>query len=367
MTDTADKDYMRLALSLAEKGRGRTSPNPMVGAVLVKKGAIVGAGYHRAAGKEHAEIVAIKDAGKRARGATLYVTLEPCCHTGRTAPCSEAIIRAGIKRVIYAVKDPDKRVNGKGARQLKIAGVEVKCGLLRKEARRLNDQYFGYVENGRPYVIVTSAQTLDGRIATRTGDSKWISSPDSLKLAHRMRSEVDAVVVGMGTVRQDNPVLTVRRVKGKNPYRIVISTSLKFPRKCQLLDNNSDCKTIIASTGKAIEKFLRRKTKRNLIFWDVKQNSDGMIDVSDFIQKANDFGFRSLLIEGGAMLTTSFFRAGLVDKYVVFTAPIILGSGVNTIGDLNSHHINDGISLSSYSIHKSGNDCLIVGYPGKDK
>ncbi|MEA3296959.1 MAG: bifunctional diaminohydroxyphosphoribosylaminopyrimidine deaminase/5-amino-6-(5-phosphoribosylamino)uracil reductase RibD [candidate division Zixibacteria bacterium] len=367
MTDVVDKDYMRLALSLAEKGRGRTSPNPMVGAVLVKNGAIEGTGYHRAAGKEHAEIVAIRDAGKRSRGATLYVTLEPCCHSGRTGPCSEAIIRAGIRKVVYAVKDPDPRVNSKCARLLRRAGVEVKGGLLRKEARLLNDKYFGYVENGRPYVIVKCAQTLDGRIATRTGHSKWISSPESLKTAHRLRSEVDAVVVGMGTVRHDNPSLTVHRIKGKNPYRIVISASLKFPRQCQLLDNNSDYKTIIATTSEAMDKFLHRKSVKKLIFWELRLNSNGMIDIADFIQKANDFGLRSLLIEGGATLATSFLRSGLVDKYVVFTAPIILGSGINSVGDLNSHYVTNAISLEGVSIRKSGSDCLVVGYPGKDK
>lgn len=366
MAETAKVYYMQRALSLAEKGRGKTSPNPMVGAVIVKAREIVGEGYHRCVGKDHAELAAIKKAGRKAQGATLFVNLEPCCHTGRTGPCTDAIIKAKIKRVVYSLKDPNPQVNGKGARILKRAGVIVESGLLKREALLLNDSYLGYHKNKRPFVILKTAQTLDGRIATVTGDSNWISGPQSLKLAHRLRAEVDAVVVGMGTVREDNPALTVRLAKGKNPYRIVLSGSLDFPLRCQLLDNNSDYKTIVASTAKAIEKFSRTKRGRySLIYWNLRTDDDGLLDLHDFVTKADDFGLRSLLVEGGGKVATSFLRAGLVDKYVIVIAPIVLGSGISAVGEINAGRLTDAISFDRYSFQKSGTDNLFIGYPKK--
>ncbi len=338
----------------------------MVGAVIVKKGKIVSEGYHRRVGEAHAEQAALKKAGQNAAGATLFVNLEPCCHTGRTGPCTEAIIKAEIKRVVYSVKDPNPQVNGKGAKILKRAGVIVESGLLKKEALLLNDSYFGYHKNKRPFIILKTAQTLDGKIATITGDSNWISGPRSLKLAHRLRAEVDAVVVGMGTVRKDNPALTVRLAKGENPYRIVLSGSLEFPPRCRLLDNNSDYKTIVASTTKAIEKFSRTKRGRHsLIYWSLRTDNDGLLDLHDFVTKADDFGFHSLLIEGGGRVATSFLKAGLVDKYIAIIAPLLLGSGVCAVGDIAVRRLTDAISFDRYSFQKNGTDNLFIGYPKK--
>jgi diaminohydroxyphosphoribosylaminopyrimidine deaminase/5-amino-6-(5-phosphoribosylamino)uracil reductase len=366
MFKTADAVYMQRALRLAEKGRGKTSPNPMVGAVIVKAGEIVGEGYHRQVGQDHAELAAIRKAGRKTRGATLYVNLEPCCHTGRTGPCTDAIIKAGIKKVVFSMIDPDPRVNGKGIRILKKAGLAVQRGLQRNEALLQNDSYFGYHRNKRSFVILKTAQTLDGRIATMTGDSKWISSPQSLKLAHRLRAEVDAVVVGSGTVRKDNPALTVRLVKGKNPYRIVLSSSLDFPPKCQILSNNSDCKTILASTAKAIERFSKTKRgRRGLIYWSLRTEGNGLLDLRDFITMAGEFGFHSLLIEGGGRLATSFLKAGLVDKYIVVTAPMVLGSGINAVGELHVRKLTDAIAFERYFFEKNGTDNLFIGYPKK--
>ena len=236
VADSIDRKYMERALQLAEKARGRTSPNPMVGALLVKNGRVVGEGYHHAVGCDHAEIVAIKKAKKNSAGATLYVSLEPCCHIGKTRPCTEAIIRANIRKVVYAVKDPDPRVSGRGARTLKKAGLEVVGGILKKQARLLNEQFFGYHETGRPYVILKYAQSLDGRIATKSGDSKWITGPQARKFAHHLRADVDAVLVGSETVRQDDPALTVRHVPGTNPYRVIVTSSMKIPRQCRLIN-----------------------------------------------------------------------------------------------------------------------------------
>ena len=292
VTGNSDKVYMERVLSLAEKGRLTTSPNPMVGAVIVRNGRIVGEGYHRAPGLPHAEKNAIEKAAGRTRGATMYVNIEPCCHIGRTGPCSEAILKSGLKRVVYALKDPDPRVNGRGVSILRRAGLEVECGPLRKKARLQNDRYFGFHRNGRPFTILKMAQTLDGRIAAADGSSRWISSRQSRTFAHRLRAEVDAVIVGMGTVRADNPALTVRNVKGGNPYRIVMSRSLSFPSHCRLLNENADYKTIIATTGAAAERFARKARGRNLIYWELKTDRRKQLDPADLLSKAAGFGIQ---------------------------------------------------------------------------
>ncbi|MFZ5979179.1 MAG: bifunctional diaminohydroxyphosphoribosylaminopyrimidine deaminase/5-amino-6-(5-phosphoribosylamino)uracil reductase RibD [Candidatus Zixiibacteriota bacterium] len=362
-----DIKYMQRALSLASRAKGHTSPNPMVGAVVVKNGRIIAEGYHKRAGGAHAEAAALEKAGSAARGATVYVSLEPCCHTGLTGPCTEKIIDGGVRKVVYAVKDPDSRVNGRGVRILRKAGIEVVGNVLKEDAVRLNEIYFGNKLHKRPYIILKTVQSLDGRIATATGDSQWISSPESLKLAHELRAEVDAVVVGMGTVRADNPSLTVRRVKGKNPYRIIVSGSLKFPSKCNLLDNNSDFKTIVASSEKAIERFRRNTHRSGLIFWNVKTGRDGMLDIKDFVRKAADFGLCSLLIEGGGELVTSFLKAGLFDKYIVITAPVVIGRGADAVRDLHSRKLSDALKLKKGSCYASGCDMVFIGYPERKK
>jgi len=363
----ADIDYMQRALDLAGRARGKTSPNPMVGAVIVKNGRVIAEGYHRRAGSDHAEVVALKKAGSKAAGADIYVSLEPCCHTGQTGPCTEQIFKAGIKKVFYAVKDPDPRVNGKGERRLKQAGVEVVGGVLKEKAIRLNEIYFGNHINKRPFIILKTVQSLDGRIATATGDSQWISGAESLRFAHRLRAEVDAVAVGAATVRADNPALTVRRVRGDDPYRIVLSGSLDIPQRCQLLNDNSDYKTIIASTPRAIARFSRTHKAKKPIFWEVKKDRRGRLDLRDFVSKAAAFGLRSLLIEGGATLVTSFLKAGLFDKYVVVTAPIVIGRGIEAVADLEIKKLSKAISFNREEIIQSGRDMIFIGYPERKK
>lgn len=354
-------------MRLAEKGRLTTSPNPMVGAVIVKNGRTVGEGYHRAPGLPHAEKNAIRKAAGRTKGATMYVNLEPCSHTGRTGPCCEAIIEAGLKKVVYALKDPDPRVNGRGLNRLRRAGVKVESGPLKKEARLQNDKYFGYHRNGRPFIILKMAQTLDGRIAAADGSSRWISSPPSRRLAHRLRAEVDAVMVGMGTVRADNPSLTVRNVRGSDPYRIVVSGSLSFPRNCRLLSHNTDYKTIVATTGKAVEKFARTTRGRNLIYWQLKANRRRELDLDDLLLKAADFGIRSILIEGGSGLAGSFLKAGLVDKLCMITAPMILGSGLSSIGDLGGLSMKTALKFTDGFFELCGSDVVFIGYIANSK
>ncbi len=349
---------MTVALELAERGRGKTSPNPMVGAVIVKNGRVVGRGYHKKAGTAHAEIVALKDAGKAARGATMYVTLEPCSHFGRTGPCALALIEAGIKKVHYAIKDPNPLVNGRGSAMLRKGGVETNAGPLRAEASRLNEIYLKYVTTGRPFVTLKLAISLDGRIATSTGDASWISGTESRRMVHRLRAESDAVVVGTGTVHADNPELTVRMIKGRNPYRIILSAHPDFKRTLKLLRNNDDARTIVATSKKAATKV----TGKNLTVWSLKKTREG-IDLDDFVEKAGQFGIRSMLVEGGGKLATSFLRAGLVDKLMLFTAPMIIGKGKSGVDDLHVVNIAEAIRFDEYAFTPSGVDMLFTGYP----
>jgi diaminohydroxyphosphoribosylaminopyrimidine deaminase/5-amino-6-(5-phosphoribosylamino)uracil reductase len=362
----ADKKFMLRALALAERGKGAVSPNPMVGAVIVKNGRVVGEGYHRRAGSDHAEVAALKKAGRKANGATIYVTLEPCCHTGATGPCTETLIAAGIRRVVFSVIDPNPLVNGKGARRLRHAGIDVESGLCAAETRKLNEIYFGYLRLGRPFVTLKLAQTLDGRIASATGDSRWITSKASRKLAHRLRIGVDAVVVGSGTVRSDNPALTVRHVKGRNPYRIVLTSSAKIPKDCHLVKDNTDLRTIIASTQHSIDR-LSRNSGRPMTFWQVKADRRGHLSLPDSLARAGEFGLRSLLVEGGATLATSFLKEGLVDKIVLFISPRILGRGVEGIGDLGIRKVSDSLRLKDVTVESVGPDIMVTGYPERGK
>jgi len=328
----------------------------MVGSVIVKNGRVIAEGYHRRAGCDHAEIVALKKAGRRARGATVYVTLEPCCHTGCTGPCTEALIRAGVARVIYASVDPHPMVKGKGDRRLRQAGIKVERGLLKREAEALNEAYYAYHRTGRPFVTLKMAQTLDGRVATATGDSQWISSPWSLRLAHQLRAENDAVMVGAGTVRADNPALTVRLVKGKNPYRIVVSSRGELPKNSQLLRGNGDLRTIVATSASGVRRLARMNRLKGLICWGVGRGKNGRLDPGDLIQQAAAFGLHSILVEGGSALATSLLKASLVDKVVLVLGPMIIGQGTPAIGDLGIRKLADGIVMERVSVERAGPD-----------
>ncbi|MFQ5500096.1 MAG: bifunctional diaminohydroxyphosphoribosylaminopyrimidine deaminase/5-amino-6-(5-phosphoribosylamino)uracil reductase RibD [Candidatus Zixiibacteriota bacterium] len=365
MADTGDREYMQLALDLAERGRGRTAPNPMVGAVIVRGGRIVGKGYHKQAGQAHSEIIALKEAGPAARGATLYVNLEPCCHIGRTGPCTEAIIRSGVSRVCYAHRDPDPRVNGRGARILRKAGLVVHAGLLREEGYRLNDAHIEYHRQGRPFVIAKSAQTLDGRIAADGGDSSWITSPQSRKFAHKLRAEVDAVCVGRRTLTADNPKLTVRLVKGRNPYRIILCGDSRIVGTPHVVKHNGDARTIIAAPRKTVDRLSKRWRGSKLVFWTISADSAGRVDPVRFIEVANEFGIRSILLEGGASILSAFLRAKLVDKYIAISAPMLLGSGLCSIAGLKKKKVADGIRLKSAVMQPCGPDFIVTGYPVK--
>ena len=351
---------MQKALRLALRGEGYTSPNPLVGAVVFDGSGIIATGYHGRAGGPHAEIVALRKAGERARGASLAVNLEPCCHIGRTGPCTEAIIAAGIKEVIYAIDDPFMKVCGRGARRLARHGIRVISGVGAGEATRLNEAYLTFAVTGRPFVVLKTAQSLDGRIATRTGDSRWISCPEALKFAHSLRARYDAVAVGSGTVRSDNPQLTVRLVKGRNPLRIIVTASEELPADLYLFQHNQDGRTIIATTRRVIAK----NVYSSIATWPIRKERKG-IDLNDLLAQAARRQVTSLLFEGGGRLATSLLKLGLVDKYYLVLAPMIIGRGIETVADLGTGSLKDALSFSEYGFRRIGTNMLFWGYPKK--
>ena len=315
--------FMRLALAEAEKGRGRTHPNPVVGALVVRGGRLIARGHHERAGLSHAEVNALRKAGERARGADVYVSLEPCNHQGRTPPCTEALIDAGVRRVFFGSRDPNPRVDGHGARRLRRAGIEVHAGVLRADCDASNEAWFKFITTGIPWVVLKAAITLDGKLATDTGDSKWISSPGSRELVHRWRNELDAVLVGAGTVRADDPRLTVRGIaRGRNPVRVVLGA---IPREARLLREPGET---LAEQG-PLRAVLRRLARR---------------------------GITSLLVEGGAKVHGEFLDAGLWDELRLFIAPRIFGpAGLSWAGRRRSGVLQVGIR----SAERVGPDLLV--------
>jgi diaminohydroxyphosphoribosylaminopyrimidine deaminase/5-amino-6-(5-phosphoribosylamino)uracil reductase len=351
---------IKKAIQLARKGEGYTSPNPMVGAVIFNRDRIIATGYHKKAGGPHAEIVALRKAGEDARGASIAVNLEPCCHVGKTGPCTEAILLAGIKRVIYSIEDPFMRVNGNGARILDRKGIKVIKGICADDATRLNEAYLKYVTTGRPFVVLKTAQSLDGRIATRTGESQWISCPEALTFAHKLRARCDAVAIGSGTAMADNPKLTVRRVKGPNPLRIILTSSDALPTSMTLLAENDGNNTIVATTREqmAVGKY------RMVTNWPVRKGKDGL-DLSSFLERAGKNGVTSIMFEGGGRLATSLLKKKLVDKFYLIIAPLVIGTGTETVADLGVRRLGDAIRFDKYGFKKIGTDTLFWGYPEK--
>ena len=318
--------WMRRALELAQRGRGRTSPNPMVGALLLKEGRIVGEGFHARAGEPHAEANALRAAGPEAAGATLYVTLEPCVHHGRTPPCVDVILEAGVARVIIGMLDVNPQVVGRGVRSLVDAGVPVEAGILEEECRRLNEAYVTWMTERRPFVILKAAVSLDGKIATYRGDSRWISTEASRRRTHALRNEVDAVMVGAETVVRDDPELTVRLLEGevRNPLRVVVDSALRIPPTSRLLTERPEVKTLVATTAKAP---MERREAVEALGREVLvlPERDGRVDMPALMGKLAEREVISLLLEGGGQLNASMLEAGLVDRLYVVIAPMLIG------------------------------------------
>ncbi len=361
-----DEYYMRLCLSLAKKGRGRTSPNPIVGAVVVKDDKIIGKGYHKKAGLPHAEAIAISKAGSDAEGAALYVSLEPCCHSNKkTPPCTKKIIESKIKKVVIGMIDPNPLVSGKGIEELLASNIEVKAGVLEHEAKKINESFVKYIKIKTPFVILKIAESLDGKIATNTGESKWITGEKAREYAHRLRDEVDAVMVGIGTVLRDNPSLTTRlkNKKGKDPIRVVVDSNLQIDISSKILTQRSDAKTIIAASKSAsknkIEKI--KKTGAEIILLKTK---DGKIPLTQLMKELGKREITSLMIEGGSEVAASALKEGVVDKVVFFIAPkIITGREAKpSIGGEGISKLKDALMLKDVSVKRAGEDIMVEGY-----
>ncbi|MCL2011428.1 MAG: bifunctional diaminohydroxyphosphoribosylaminopyrimidine deaminase/5-amino-6-(5-phosphoribosylamino)uracil reductase RibD [Cystobacterineae bacterium] len=358
--DEAEK-WMRMALAEAAKGLGRTSPNPVVGAVVVKNGKAVAKGFHAHAGGPHAEVVALKKAGSAARGADLYTTLEPCAHQGRTPPCAQAIIEAGIARVVFASADPNPLVNGKGYRHLCKAGLQVWPRVLQNEADRLNRPFFKWVKTGRPFVTLKVASSLDGFLATATGDSKWITGAASRQRVHKLRDCTDAVVIGVGTVLADNPRLT-SRLKGKksrNPLRVILDTQLRSPLGAHIFQTQKQAQTILATSGQHNAHKAALLRKRGVELWELPLKR-GSISLVALLKKLGEKGCTHLLIEGGAGVFHSFLREGLADELLLFLAPKLIGSGgIPWSGPLQLKKIAQAPLLPISHVERIAEDVLI--------
>ncbi|ABK99211.1 bifunctional diaminohydroxyphosphoribosylaminopyrimidine deaminase/5-amino-6-(5-phosphoribosylamino)uracil reductase RibD [Pelobacter propionicus] len=356
MTD--DIRQMKRALALARRGIGKTSPNPAVGCVIVKDGVIVGTGWHRKAGTSHAEIHALEMAGESARGADVFVTLEPCCHTGKTPPCSQALIRAGVRRVVAGMSDPNPRVSGGGLAELETAGIQVVCGVLEKECRDLNRPFIKQVTTGMPHVTYKCAMTLDGKIATVSGASRWISCQESRTLVHRMRARMDAIMVGVDTIIADDPQLTVRHVRGRNPLRVVVDTRLRTPESVRVLGDGNAVNTLIATAETNPRVHLRYQNQGATIL--VCDQENGRVSMKDLMFKLGKRGVQSILLEGGGRLAGSMLEQGLIDEFVFFLAPKILGSdGFSPFSLVGRTSMEQASRLNIIKVSRSGIDIVV--------
>jgi diaminohydroxyphosphoribosylaminopyrimidine deaminase/5-amino-6-(5-phosphoribosylamino)uracil reductase len=359
---------MRAALRLARRGAGTVSPNPLVGALLVRGGKIVGSGYHRFFGGPHAERYALEKAREKARGADLYINLEPCSHFGKTPPCSDALIAAGIRRAFIGMQDPNALVSGSGIKKLAAAGIAVETGILERECRQLNEAFIKHITSKIPFVYLKLAASLDGKIATASGDSKWITGTASRALVHSLRSRVDAVMVGIGTVLSDDPQLTARLYPGakKNPLRVIVDSTLRTPLRSRLLATARDVPTIIATTANSSKSRAAAVTQSGAELLTMPARN-GRVNLKLLMKKLGQRGISSVLIEGGSELSAAALQDGIVDKVLFFYAPKIIG-GMNAypmIGGAGSEKISRAIPLKDIRYRKVGNDILVEGYISK--
>ena len=356
--------FMKLALDLAKKRKGLTHPNPTVGAVIVKDGKVIGKGYHKKAGMPHAEVEAINDAlskGYSLENSTIYITLEPCCHYGKTPPCTDAIIRHKIKNVVVATSDPNPLVAGKGIQILKSKGINVYTGILEKEARKLNEDFFIFIKKKRPFIHLKLAQSLDGKIATFTGSSKWITGGKSREYAHLLRNYSSAVMVGVNTALKDNPSLTVRHLKTeKQPTRILIDKDLKTPKDFNIFNN--DTNTIVFVSDKISEEKIDKYKSSHIEFIKLPV-FNGKFKLSDILQKLYERNIMHILVEGGSGLITQFLKENLFDKLSIFIAPKIIGKeGIPSIGELNISDISEALKLKREKVRVLDEDVYLELY-----
>jgi len=361
---------MNLALRLAQRAQGRTSPNPVVGAVVVKRNRIVGHGYHRRAGLPHAEVEALRRAGRRARGSTLYVTLEPCNHSGRTPPCCDAILAAGVTRVVAATRDPNPLTDGRGLMRLRRAGLRVQTGVLAREAQQINEPFFTSMRTRMPLVIAKVGQSLDGKIATVRGASRWITSAASRRQSHRLRAQVDAILVGITTVLQDDPLLTARgtRTRADRPVKVIVDSRLRLPSTAQCLSPRSPAPTLIATTVRTSARCapLARRGTEILIF----RPKQGRVPLRQLCQELVRRGLHSVLIEGGGEVLASAFAERIVHRITWFVAPTLIGGrrAPSALGGKGIARLADAVRLRQMHVRRLGADLCIearVAYPSR--
>ncbi|UVT17885.1 MAG: bifunctional diaminohydroxyphosphoribosylaminopyrimidine deaminase/5-amino-6-(5-phosphoribosylamino)uracil reductase RibD [Nitrospira sp.] len=360
---------MTLALRLAAKGRGTASPNPMVGALVVRQGRIIGQGFHLRPGTPHAEILALRQAGHRARGATLYVTLEPCCHLKkRTPPCVPEIVRSGVRRVVIAMHDPNPSVKGRGIKQLRQSGMSLTIGVARLEAEELNKAYCHFMKTGRPYVMLKAGMTLDGKLATATGESRWMTGVTSRREAHQLRRDADAVLVGVGTVLADDPSLTARigtkfeTLAARQPLRIVVDSRLRTPLKARILTQQDRAKTVIATTAaapRARRSAFEKKGLEVLILPAVR----GRVSLPVLLTRLGRRGMMSVLVEGGGEVNAAMLRGKLVDHIRFYVAPVLLGGqdAKGIIGGKSPARLAGAIKLRHMVTRSVGDDIVVEG------
>jgi diaminohydroxyphosphoribosylaminopyrimidine deaminase/5-amino-6-(5-phosphoribosylamino)uracil reductase len=351
----SDYYYLRQCFKLAQKGKGNVSPNPFVGAVLVKRGKVIGRGYHIKYGAAHAEVHAIKNATENVTGSTLYCNLEPCCHTNKqTPPCVPLIIQKKIKRVVISNPDPNKEVNGKGVKQLRDAGIEVITGILEDEGKVLNKFYFKYVSEKIPYVTLKIAQSFDGKISEAKNKQTWLTGKESIKFVHKLRSEYDAVLVGANTIKVDNPLLTVREVKRRNPIRIVIDGKLSIPLSSKILNNNGSEQTWIFTSNNSNQRKLKQIENKGVKVFSVKSSANKKINLNSILKILVKNKITSVLVEGGQEIFSQFFSQKLFDELIVLQSPKILGKGLS---GFNSTQLK---SLPLKETNRLGQDTKLV-------
>lgn len=360
-----DEYYMQRALALAAKARGCTSPNPLVGAVIVKDGLVIGEGWHHAAGTPHAEIHALRQAGQTAKGATLYVTLEPCCHQGRTGPCTEAVIAAGISEVVVAMRDPNPLVAGKGIDRLQAAGIAVREGVKAREAALLNEVFIKWIATAKPFVVLKTAMSLDGKIATRTGESQWITGPAARRRVHQLRSEYDAIVTGIGTVLADDPQLTVRladQETQRNPLRIVVDSMARTPLTAKLITDQAAPTLLAVAEDAPPERVRALRTAGADVICLPRQGSG--LNLEELCCRLGQRGVTSLMVESGAALNAAFIAQNLVDKVYWFIAPKLIGGqqAPGPLGGAGIEQLADALPLEDLTYEAVAADILICGY-----
>ncbi|WP_367360271.1 bifunctional diaminohydroxyphosphoribosylaminopyrimidine deaminase/5-amino-6-(5-phosphoribosylamino)uracil reductase RibD [Syntrophus sp. (in: bacteria)] len=354
-----DESFMKRALRLARKGEGWVSPNPMVGSVVVRNNRIIGEGYHRKFGQAHAEINALESVTESAEGSTIYVTLEPCSHYGKTPPCVDRLIACRPQRVVIGTADPNPLVAGKGIEALQRSGVPVSVGVLEEACRQINEAFFKFIQSRTPFVTLKYAQTLDGRIATATGHSRWISSLPSRRFAHRLRHAHDAIMVGIGTVLSDDPELTVRLVRGKNPLRIVLDSRLRIPLTSHILQDQGTAGTLLVATDRADGEKLARLRDLGIDVLILPADPSGRIVLPSLFRELGTRNIASVLVEGGSGVLTALLAEDLADRLVAIVAPKIAGKGIEAVGDLNITDMKSAIGLIFRRTYRKGDDLII--------